>query len=138
MKKFYILFIIHYSFLITNAQWQSDVRLTNNPAASNLCFNNAKSISANGSSVYTVWEDLRDGNREIYFKKSTDNGVVWGADVRLTNDPSQSWYPTLSVNGNYLNVSWQENRDGNYEIYYKRSSDGGSAWGADTRMTNNT
>ncbi len=29
-------------------------------------------------------------------------------------------------------------RDGNEEIYYKLSTDGGTKWGADIRLTNNT
>jgi hypothetical protein len=30
-----------------------------------------------------------------------------------------------------------DNRDGNFEIYFKHSDDGGMTWGADTRLTNN-
>ncbi len=45
-------------------------------------------IAINGSVVHVVWSDERDGNYEIYYKRSTDGGVSWGADTRLTNNPS--------------------------------------------------
>ena len=37
---------------------------------------------------------------------------------------------------NSVYVVWNDNRDGNYEIYYKHSTDGGTTWSADTRLTN--
>jgi hypothetical protein len=93
------------------------------------------SIAASGSNVYLVWEDYRDQNAEIYFMKSTDNGLTWGENFRLTSDPSESLFPNLAVSENHLFVSWEDSRDGNHEIYYKTSMDGGDTWGADTRLT---
>jgi hypothetical protein len=113
--------------------WEADERLTNNPA-----FSGYPSVSVSGSVVHVVWDEERDGNREIYYKRSTDGGISWGADTRLTNNPDNSWYPSVSVSGSGVHILWQDNRDGNYEIYYKRSTDGGVSWGADTRLTNNS
>lgn len=118
------------------AQWQPDVRLTNNTAGSYTSSNNAWCVAAVGNIVDAVWYDSRDGNNEIYFKRSTDAGVSWGADTRLTNNSAVSQFPSISVFGSTVHVVWQEERDGNQEIYYKRSTDGGVSWGADTRLTN--
>ena len=50
----------------SQAQWQPDVRLTNNAAnsyTSNVgIYNNAWCIAASGSVVHVVWYDNRDGN----------------------------------------------------------------------------
>lgn len=113
--------------------WDEDIRLTTNTSDS---WN--PSISINGSVVHVVWEDERQGNSEIYYKKSTDGGVTWGTDTRLTSNSADSWNATVTVSGMEVHVSWYDFRDGNWEIYYKRSSDGGVSWSADTRMTNNT
>ena len=78
------------------------------------------------------------GTDEIYYKRSTDAGVNWGTDTRLTNNTADSWYPSVAVSGSVVHVVWDDNRDGNSEIYYKRSTDAGVNWGADTRLTNNT
>jgi hypothetical protein len=89
--------------------------------------------------VHVVWFDERDGNSEIYYKRSTDAGASWGADTRLTNNSANSFSPSVSVSGQVVHVVWSDNREGNNnEIYYKRSTDGGVSWGADTRLTNNS
>jgi hypothetical protein len=113
--------------------WQADTRLTNNSAGSY-----SASTSVSGQVVHLVWEDIRDGNYEIYYKRSTDGGVSWGADIRLTNSTAVSDYPSVGVSGQFVHIAWYDDRDGNNEIYYKRSTDGGISWGADTRVTNDT
>jgi hypothetical protein len=113
--------------------WGADTRLTNNSADSRYA-----SVSVFGSVVHVVWQDLRDGIREeIYYKRSTDGGTNWGVDIRLTNNPFFSEFPSVSVSGSVVHVVWEDDRDGNTELYYKRSTDGGTSWGADTRLTNN-
>jgi len=137
-RFFFLFLILNSQFLILNcfAQWQPDVRLTNDPAASYTSPNNAWCIAANGDLVHVVWLDERDGNFEIYYKRSTDGGSSWGPDTRLTNNTASSDYPSVSVSGSVVHIVWRDNRDGNAEIYYNRSTDGGVSWGADTRLTN--
>jgi hypothetical protein len=123
----------------SQAQWQPDVRLTNDPATSYTSYNNAWCIAASGDDVHIVWYDYRYGASEICYKRSTDGGDSWGEDTRLTNDPAYSWRPSVSVFNSVVHVIWEDLRDGAYsEIYYKRSTDGGVSWEADTRLTNNS
>jgi hypothetical protein len=144
MKKliFFLVFliIVHCTLFIDNcmSQWQPDVRLTNDPAGSYTSENNAWCIASSGNVVHVVWYDTRDGNGEIYYKRSTDTGVSWGADTRLTNNIFYSMYPSITVSGSVVHIVWSDLRNGNYEIYYKRSTDAGVSWGTDTRLTNNT
>ena len=125
-------------FGICRAQWQPDVRLTNNPALSNTSPDNAWCIAASGNVVHVVWYDFRDGNNEIYYKRSTDGGLSWGADTRLTNSAGSSYFPSVTVSGQVVHVVWHVRRDGTDKIYYKRSTDGGISWEADTLLTNNS
>ncbi len=118
------------------AQWQSDVRLTNDPSTSYTSYNNSRCVAAVGDTVHVIWEDSRNGAPEIYYKRSTDGGISWGADSRLTNNSFTSWFPSISVNGLNVHAVWFDDRDGNYEIYYKKSQDGGTSWGSDIRLTN--
>lgn len=139
-KHFYslvLVLILQFSFLILNSygQWGSDVRLTNNPGNS-FKSDNIRSMAANGSVLHVVWCDDRDGYSQVYYKRSLDGGTTWGADVHLVNYTSFSTNPTVALSGFFVHVLWQDGRDGNGEIYYKRSTDGGTTWGADTRMTN--
>ena len=113
--------------------WNPNVRLTNDPDTSWY-----PCISASGAYVNSVWQDNRDGNWEIYNKRSTDGGITWSADTRLTNDADTSWYPSIFSSGLATHVVWQDHRTGNWEIFYKRSTNGGAVWSADTRLTNDT
>ncbi len=118
------------------AQWQPDQRLTSDTASSVFVTTCPWSIAASGDTVHVVWRDSRDGNNEIYYKRSTDGGTLWGTDVRLTNDTSYSSTPCIAVQGALVCVAWNDQRSGENEIYGKRSSDAGEHWGEDVRLTN--
>lgn len=132
----YTLFI---SLLIPTAfaQWEPAQRLTFNDSSSSTTDNNARSLAVNLDTIHVVWFDRRDANDEIYYKRSTDGGTSWGQDTRLTYEPMNSRYPSLASSGSKLHVAWYDFRDGNSEIYYKRSTDGGTSWGPDVRFSYN-
>ncbi len=89
--------------------------------------------------VHIVWQDTRNSTqdkREVYYKRSTDGGATWGQDTRLTFDPNGSSDQTVAVGKDgRVHVVWHDDRDGNFEIYYKRSPDGGTTWEPDTQLT---
>lgn len=136
MKKLLIalaLFTTHFS----QAQWEPEVRLTNDYGISRTSFNNAWCVAASGDTVHVVWEDDRDGHFEVYYIRSTDGGISWGTDMRLTNSLNHSQKPSIAVSGSVVHVFWFYHQGiGNFEIYYKRSTDGGQTWGPDTQLTN--
>ncbi|MBZ0201847.1 MAG: hypothetical protein K8I03_02390 [Ignavibacteria bacterium] len=77
MKKLFILsalFILSSSIHYT--QWQPDVQLTNNSGASLTSDNNGWCVAADGNLVHVVWYDDRDGNTEIYYKRSINGGAA--------------------------------------------------------------
>jgi hypothetical protein len=113
--------------------WAADTQLTNTPAWSSMY----PSISASGSDVHVTWEDRRNGNEEIYYKRSTDGGILWSPDTRLTNNASYSTDPHLATSGSNVHVVWWDYRNGGGEIYYLYSSDGGTSWSGETRLTQN-
>jgi len=73
--------------------------------------------------VQITWVDDRDGNDEIYYAKLDNNGSKLVNDTRLTNDNANSWWPRIEVDGNEsIHIIWDDNRDGNREIYYKKGA----------------
>ena len=88
------------------AQWQTDLRLTNDPALSSTSFNNAWCVAASGDSVHVVWYDNRDGNNEIYYRRSIDAGISWESETRLTNNSATSELPSIAVLGSVVYVVW--------------------------------
>jgi len=134
-----IVFILNFLFLVLNcfSQWGTDVRLTNNSAQSFTSYNNQFCVAAVVDIVHIVWFDQREGNDEIFYKRSSDGGLTWGIDTRLTNNPAVSWYPSIAAFGSNVHIVWEDDRHGYREIYYIHSSDAGLSWFTETRLTNN-
>ncbi|MBU4189646.1 MAG: Ig-like domain-containing protein, partial [Candidatus Thermoplasmatota archaeon] len=179
--------------------WSGETRLTNDPSDSATPL-----IVAQGSTVYIIFADNRDGDYEAFYIRSDDNGGNWTVPQRITSadgvdsapfslavngnnlylvgrderwvggnpyysiwfmnstDNGDNWsdpiyvvpeqecvyvdQPTITADGENIHLVWVDNRDnpgspdsppdGPCEIYYKNSSDGGSHWSNDTRLTN--
>lgn len=102
---------------------------------------NAVNSSATPSLVWTgsqygvSWADYRYGNGEIFFARLSATGTKTGVDVRLTNAADYSTLPSLNWTGTEFGVSWQDRRNGKYEIYFTRVSATGAKIGSDIRIT---
>ena len=119
-----------------NSQWQSDFRLTNDPAVSQTSHNSVKSIVESDGNIHVVWVDGRSGsNSEIFYKRSADRGLSWEQEKRLSDLPDESLSPSISVSGQSIHVVWSDSRNAYWGLYYKRSTDNGVTWGADTRLS---
>jgi hypothetical protein len=60
----------------------------------------------------------------------------WTTAQRLTWTPGQSYRPAIAIDSsNAIHVVWHDDTPGNEEVYYKRSTDGGTAWSAAQRLT---
>ena len=101
----------------------STVNLSNNPTNSN---NPALAVS--GSNVYVVWADNSLGNEDIFYKRSLDGGATFGAEINLSMNLGTSTVPSIVVSGDNVYVVWMDDTDGNFEIFYKRSLDGGASF----------
>ncbi|UCF07897.1 MAG: exo-alpha-sialidase, partial [Thermoplasmata archaeon] len=91
-----------------------------------------------GGNIYVVWQDDRDGDWDIYFSYSTDGGTTWGDgllnnnDVRINDDGAGNIQqnPSIAVApSGAIYVVWQDDRDGDLDIYFSYSTDGGTTWG---------
>ena len=114
--------------------WTTDAQLTSNPS---LDWNPSIMQHQNGT-IWVVWESDREGPGDIYYKTSHDYGSTWSPEKRLTTDPSWDLDPDIiqAYNGTIW-VVWTSYRTGNYEIFYKASTDNGASWSPETQLTEN-
>jgi len=113
--------------------WKIEKRLTNSAGHSYF-----PAMAVSGANIYVAWQDDTPGNNEIYFCRSTDNGVTWQSQKRITNTAGESGFPALAVSGAKVYVVWNDDTPGNPEIYFRRSLDSGATWKTAKRLTNNT
>jgi hypothetical protein len=85
--------------------------------------------------VYVAWEDVRNGNADVWFNRSADAGMTWLAgDVRLdvgsAPGASHSYQPQIAATGTSVGVLWIDERFsfGSYQPFFNASVDGGLTW----------
>jgi hypothetical protein len=94
------------------------------------------SITSDSSdSIHVTWGDNTPGNYEVFYKRSTNGGLNW-TTTRLTWNSGESWFPSIiSDSSGNLYLVWHDFTPGNYEVYYKKSTDGGATWYGSKRIT---
>lgn len=83
----------------------------------------------------------------IYYRRSLDGGATWESEVLLVPAAAGSaglGRPQVAALGASVHVVWSDDRDAGPpcctvpacpETYYKRSTDGGTNWGPDVRLS---
>ena len=113
MKKIIYLFLIIFFYSTAEGQWLPNIHFDNTYGYTSY----SKSIAVSNNLVHVVWHDYRFGTWEIYYKRSTDGGITWEPDKRLTNNVSQSDNPSICVNGLNVYVVWHDNSTGYFTLH---------------------
>jgi len=77
--------------------------------------------------IYIVWSSKRRGGEVHLYMKSSEDGITWSAEERITSGPDEDYYPSFvqSKDGTF-HVVWfgLEKRRKQMVIWYSRSRDG--------------
>jgi hypothetical protein len=91
-----------------------------------------------GATVHVAWQDARDGKDDVLVRRSTDGGGSWEAEIRVDGDgpgASLSSMPALAADGRgRVYVAWEDQRNGDRDIYLARSTDGGRTFWPEVRV----
>jgi hypothetical protein len=107
------------------------------------------SMFLNGDNIHVIWYDQRDGsNGEAYYRRSLDGGITFDngqgvdEDRRISFSPSVIGKPKIAGYQTNISVTWYDERNGDFEIYWMISKDNGATWedglgnvGQDRRLT---
>ncbi len=103
---------------------------------------------ANDGSLYVAWAY----DERIYFDRSKDGGKTWlerdiqvahqpgGWDIKIEGLMRANGMPVTVVNKHpgeregEIYINWVDNRNGNYDVWFVRSSDGGETWTGPLRV----
>ena len=93
-----------------------------------------------GGKVFVAWSDFRDYNWDVYFARSDDGGLTFGANRRI--DDFQGFErlnerATLAIDpGGRVHAAWTDlrAREPDTNIFYARSDNGGATFSANRQL----
>ena len=92
------------------------------------------------NNIYIVWTDMRSGNNDVYFAKSVNGGLTFGANLRVnditTNSQSEPDLAVDPVNPHLVHVVWTDTRSPilGPDIFYANSTNGGLSFNPSVRV----
>ncbi|MDO9391893.1 MAG: Ig-like domain-containing protein [bacterium] len=92
--------------------------LVNDDGGTSHQFNTA--VAANDSGFIVTWQDERNGTQDIYAQRYNAAGDTMGGNFLVNDDGAGINYhynPSLVANGNSFVVTWEDSRNGNWDIY---------------------
>ncbi|GEM_PF-1565014 len=111
--------------------WSSPVQLS-----SFLTFEHFPVIDCRLGRIGVVWS-LKDGPGTVWFRGSTTSGTSWGSLTALPYPTTWGRNATVSIGGYSAHIVYQDSTPfGNYELFYRRTSDNGLTWSEVDRLTN--
>ncbi|MGD0591596.1 MAG: FG-GAP-like repeat-containing protein [Bacteroidota bacterium] len=114
----------------------SNVKVNSNAVAANQYYPWV-SINSNGVGVIS-WEDYRvvDGEN-IYHQRINTGGAFLGSNVKVNSDvnTASQWAPSVGMDGyNNSIIAWEDQRNGNYDIYMQRLNASGAVLGSNIKV----
>ncbi|UCF08733.1 MAG: hypothetical protein JSW28_03310, partial [Thermoplasmata archaeon] len=105
------------------ADWEPEIEISTD---SGMETQGGPRVAVDNGIVHAVWADYEDGDGDIYYRHSLDEGVTWqpeqdiSADVGTENQGAMS----IAVEGDKVHVVWQETLDPmdpneDVDIYYR-------------------
>ena len=101
-------------------------------------------VDDTSGAIYVAWTDARNGDWDVFLRRSVDSGRTWTAPVRLNDDALSNgrnqYLPRIAVSPNgRVDAIFYDQRDdptGVYSnVYYTESLDGGMTFSRNVRLT---
>jgi hypothetical protein len=117
----------------------SDVDASNTTGANNFHPALVGSPVTSGT-AYVVFDNtpFSTGATDVLFSTTTNGGQSWTTPINMSNDGAAN-FPQIAVDalGN-LYVVWSDNSAGHTQVYFTKSTNGGSTWSTPLNVSNDS
>lgn len=110
-------------------KWTTPVRMTSDPSNQM-----NPDIAVGNGTQHLVWQSDMDGDWDVFYTRLQSGSSIWTQAISLSMSPAGAWQPKIVASGNKVLVAWIDYRDGNGNVYYRKSLDGGATWGNRTKL----
>ncbi|HTZ11149.1 MAG TPA: sialidase family protein, partial [Candidatus Margulisiibacteriota bacterium] len=105
--------------------WGTDIQVNDDSETPQAQKEPKVAMDENGD-IFAVWSDFRNGEWDIYFANSVDNGISFKTNIIVNGDTGTATqdkpYVFLSPDGENFCISWTDYRNGLGEIFFNRNS----------------
>jgi hypothetical protein len=96
-------------------------------------------IALDGSGNFVIsWQDLRNGNYDIYAQRYNSSGATIGTNFKVNDDTGTAGQATpaiaMNASGNFV-IAWTDRRAGYWDIYAQRYSSSGTPLGSNFKVS---
>ena len=115
--------------------WGSDVQVNDDSQTPQAQKEPRVAVDSNGD-IFAAWSDFRNGDWDVYFSISVDNGASFKTNILVNEDAGTAKQDKpslyLSASGKDFCLSWTDYRDGEGGIFFSRNTiiDAGGAYEA--------
>jgi len=93
-------------------------------------------VETNDRTLWIFWSRKTVDRYNLFYTTSTNEGASWSQETQLTVDHSaDTGVSVCQASDGTIWVVWASDRTGNYDLYYKTSSDLGASWSGDVQLT---
>lgn len=93
----------------------------------------ALAVGPDGS-YHAVWFDNSPQSHGLFYARSQDGGMTFGAPLHVGNDSAQAGHPDVLSLGKAVLLAWKEFDGEKSAIYAMRSLDSGASWSTPRRV----
>jgi hypothetical protein len=87
--------------------------------------------------LFIAWTDYREGEYDIYMTNSTDGGITFSPNKKVNDDVGSAVQESVSIAADdtqKVYFVWFDERNGESDIYYAQSTDGGNSISPNSRV----
>src|SRR5262249_10726992 len=86
--------------------------------------------------VNIAWARSTNGSRQVVLVQSTDQGITFSEPVNVSRSPGEGFDPAIVIGfDNAINLAWEDTGSGKGELFFSRSTDGGSSCSSPKRLS---
>ncbi len=121
--------------LASTGVWSANVKV-NDDSQTAIQQGPAIGVTAAGAAT-AVWHDTRQNKKNLYSSRLAAGGSTWAANLKVTsNQTSNKSTPDLAMGPDGTTyVVWQDDQNGNNDVYFASLAPGAGAWSANSKVS---